>query len=397
MRIALFTPTNFYSQDITEIPSGIAVYTRGLAEALSSKGHEVTIIGIYEDMPLMHPNHYFYKDFIEVFLLPPTHNNFYLGSMIHEFLLGNHHDVIEAHQFRYPLLIEQMVGGTPTVVRYASDFMDSISFGRSDFTSGPKASIPEADFFPILKKSLAWSEHLSERLVIGNAESVLCAGVKMVQRAASLSQSVYELPLGISKVRHGACYYGDEKILISVSRMSDPRKGAELIPRILKGIPKHTLVNIVGECGPRDADLVKEIKDSHPHVAIFGSPVSDDELAALYDEAGCVIVPTKSESFGYVLLEPLSYGKPVICFDQDDPSKTSWPLLRLGDWRNPDSYNVVPKVFGIAMDYYGQEENREKLVSFAENFLWDKLVDKYVQVYTESISRAILKGKVRGL
>jgi glycosyltransferase involved in cell wall biosynthesis len=396
MKIALFTPTNFYSEDITEIPSGIAVYTRGLAEALANLGHTVTVIGIFEDMPLLHSNHYFYKDFIEVFLLPATQNNYLLSSMVHEFLLGNHHDVIEAHQFRAPLLVEQLVGGTPTVVRYASDFMDSISFGKSDFNSGPKSSLPEVDFFPVLKKSLAWSEHLSERLVIGNSDAVLCAGTKMVQRAATLSQNIFELPLGISKVYQDSSFMENE-VVISVSRFSDPRKGAELVPRILRELPKNIMVTIVGECGSRDATLINEIKASHPNVAITAKPISDDELSTLYRQCSCVIVPTKSESFGYVLLEPLAYGKPVICFDQDDSSKTTWPLLRLGNWRRPESYKSVSKVYDYAMSFYAQEQNRESLISFAENFLWDTLVDKYVQVYTEAISRAILKGRVRGL
>jgi glycosyltransferase involved in cell wall biosynthesis len=397
MKIALFTPTNFYSSDVTEIPSGIAVYTRGLAEALTKKGHQVTVIGIYEGMPIGAHNHYFYFDEIEVFLLTATHNNFYLSSMLHEFLLGNPHDVIEAHQFRAPLLVEQLIGGTPTVVRYASDFMDSISYGRSDFNSGPQSSLPESDFFPVLKKSLAWSEHLSERLTISHADAVLCAGVKMVQRAAQISQRAYELPLGISKVHKDTLFYEDERVLVSVSRMSDPRKGAEFIPRLLRGIPQHIMVNVIGECGPRDDALVAEIKDAHPNVVIYGSPVSDSELDTLYSECSCVIVPTKSESFGYVLLEPMAYGKPVICFDQDDPSKRNWPLIRLGDWRKSETFSAVSKAFTHATEYYSHQENRESLYSFAETFLWDRLVDKYVQVYTEAISQSILKGRIRGL
>jgi phosphatidyl-myo-inositol dimannoside synthase len=96
-----------------------------------------------------------------------------------------------------------------------------------------------------------------------------------------------------------------------VGRMSQEEryKGHDLLidvwPKVRIGVPAARLVVAGG--GDDIGRLRQRVHDAGLDTAIeFTGPVSAEELAALYRDAACFVLPSRNEGFGFVLLEAMS-------------------------------------------------------------------------------------------
>lgn len=114
----------------------------------------------------------------------------------------------------------------------------------------------------------------------------------------------------------------EPRSLLSVSRIStaEPTKGhayvIEALPGILARFP-DAVYHIVGDGDGRPAleRLVRE-RGLSQNVRFHGL-VSEDELIRRYQACELFILPSRLEGFGFVFLEALAYGKPVIAGRED--------------------------------------------------------------------------------
>lgn len=388
MHIALVTNDIDFGSD-ERIPSGMSVYTRGLAEALIRVGHKVSVlIPVQEDSVKKS-----YWDGDDVPAVVPlivsrrlgTLSGFMeFGSAVHEWCTINRPDVIEAHQFEGTLFVEQALGGVPTVVRYASDTLDSAAVGG---ISVQKVS-----------RSGVWDKHLLEILTVKNADLVLCGGSRQAARADALgAKLMLELPLGIDDFDYTECPLTERAkshVLVLVTRFDDPRKGGEFVYPILSSIPPEYTVSIVGELDQSKRMALLEGAPRRPGVVnwIF-DPLTTPDLHRLMDDTCATIVPTKSESFGLSLLQPMAFGRPTICFVQNDPTKREWPLWNLGP-ASAESCRSIRTMLKTASD--PPKSLDTDLVKFAAQYKWSALVDRYVQAYERAAASALISGRTRG-
>jgi len=111
-------------------------------------------------------------------------------------------------------------------------------------------------------------------------------------------------------------------------------------------------------------------------------------------------VPTKSESFGLVLLEPMAYGTPVVSFylESDDPSKRHWPLLRMGPWSDDSCVDkALPKIVELLGSEGKYVDHCSDCLNFAQEHRWSERLDGYLEAYNRAIANAILKARTRGI
>lgn len=109
--------------------------------------------------------------------------------------------------------------------------------------------------------------------------------------------------------------------ILFVGRL-DKRKGFKYLlsayETVKRAVPEVRLI-AVGGFGPEEAAEFEEFTDEHrlPDVHLVGR-VSDDDLRSYYHTCDVVCVPsTGFESFGYVLIEGMAAGKPVVASDID--------------------------------------------------------------------------------
>ncbi|OOG67948.1 glycosyltransferase family 4 protein, partial [Algoriphagus sp. A40] len=89
--------------------------------------------------------------------------------------------------------------------------------------------------------------------------------------------------------------------------------------------------------------LVSDLKLTN-HIKFLGH-LSGDEKFRLIQESRCLILPSKSENFGNVVLESLMMGTPVIV-----SKGTPWEILedrKVGFWINSDSESIANSLYLI--------------------------------------------------
>lgn len=101
---------------------------------------------------------------------------------------------------------------------------------------------------------------------------------------------------------------------------AEPRKGLDVLVRAMAHpeLTELTLV-VAGPAGWGDVsvDALARAAGVGERTTVTG-PVSDGDLAALYEAAQVMAVPSRAEGFGLPVVEAMSYGVPVVT--SDDPA-----------------------------------------------------------------------------
>ena len=151
----------------------------------------------------------------------------------------------------------------------------------------------------------------------------------------------------------------------------EPRKN---LPLLVEGFRRSGLdceLRVAGEAGWGDVDVAGD------RVRLLGR-VGDDELAALYRGARCLVYPSTYEGFGLPVLEAMAAGTPVVCpagppYDEfaDGVGVTCDPL-------DPDSIAAAIRdasTSGAELGPRGQER--------AAAFSWARTARATLEVYRE--------------
>lgn len=171
-------------------------------------------------------------------------------------------------------------------------------------------------------------------------------------------------------------------IIISIAELHE-RKGLkhliEAIPKIVKKFPNIKLV-IVGE-GPDRQNLEKLIKklDIEKHVVLIGT---QKEIPKLLKSSDILVLPSRREAFGFVLLEAMITGIPVIA------SKVGG-ISEIIDNKNGllvESENPE-KLSAALIDLIGNPKKRQKLAAAGhktvlEKFTTKKMAEEYEREYS---------------
>jgi len=310
MRIALLTHA-FPPHGL----SGIGRYVEDLAGGLARLGHEVVVFAVYKNEQEISENRSGYR----IEWLPDVGNSsslpfwrllrltFRLNSKLKELHRNHAFDVIEAPNTWAPAL--------------------AVFWGelRRHTLRVTRLSTPRAWFeqrVPWLPRLTEWLEYLqvaASDLVISNTRENL-----------ELSRRLYPIQNKITHVvYHGIPDPGPPSIIhnqrppsiLFIGRM-EPRKGfdvlAEAWPRVLDAFPTAVL-HAVGEDlpGPLDEASFFEwatrglTKKQQSQIRYHGK-VDDDHRNQLLSSADIVVVPSRYESFGLVILEAMAREKPVV-------------------------------------------------------------------------------------
>ncbi len=135
--------------------------------------------------------------------------------------------------------------------------------------------------------------------------------------------------------------------------------------------------------GPDQDEIGKAIiKKINPENKIFlhDAIFSEKEKFKIFKESDIFILPTKSENFGYVVLESLSAGLPVLT-----TNKTPWNNIVESDagWIIDDNELsleiMLRKIFTLDKnDFQIKSVNALKL---SKQYLWDTVLPKYISFY----------------
>ena len=140
----------------------------------------------------------------------------------------------------------------------------------------------------------------------------------------------------------------NDKVILTISRLakSEKYKGYDKVIRALPAIvkeiknAKYILVGN-GDDGPRIEQLIKDLKMGN--YVVRPGYIPEEELVDYYNLCDVFAMPSKGEGFGFVFLEALACGKPVIAGNQDG-SVDAVLNGELGILVNPDNIDEISEV-----------------------------------------------------
>ncbi len=129
---------------------------------------------------------------------------------------------------------------------------------------------------------------------------------------------------------------------------------------------------VVGD-GPHLATLQRKYQD-----AIFTGAKFGDELGRHYASADVFVFPSKSDTFGLVLLEAMSSGVPVAAFPVTGPID----LVRIGETGFLDHNLAAAAMRALSLD-------RAKARAYALNFSWAIAAEQFLANLTTAHEAAL--------
>jgi glycosyltransferase involved in cell wall biosynthesis len=177
-----------------------------------------------------------------------------------------------------------------------------------------------------------WIKSLLKRYFLSLCDRVFCYGVRAAEYVQGFgvpkSKCVFRcqaasLPLGydargVPALRIQAQRLASEPMFLYVGRLS-PEKGITTFLKAMKGvlalIPAARF-KLVGD-GPMKGELEALASTLGINASVeFSGSVRPTDVANIYGEASCLVLPSISEPWGLVVNEALSYGCPVLVSDR---------------------------------------------------------------------------------
>jgi glycosyltransferase involved in cell wall biosynthesis len=274
--------------------NGIETYTRHLVSALAGAGHEVFVADRSPGDPLTGPSS-------RAIRLPPRNWAIWRAAGPFEAVragggLRRAVDDIapDLVHVTYPELAPRV--SVPMVVTVWHPERGILHRARTSRSRGERAK---------LGALFAASDRIAVRRSAGVA-----ATTRTVARALGESSRVVWIPpfLPDSAVRAPASTRSHDCLMVA-GKLDDPRKGLALAigaVELLRRDDPTTRLVLIGGWG-------SGAPPSLPDFCEVRGSIPPDELGRAMREAGCLLMPSVFEEFGYVGLEALAAGTPVAC------------------------------------------------------------------------------------
>lgn len=187
----------------------------------------------------------------------------------------------------------------------------------------------------------------------------------------------------------------NKKVLFSASRFVK-KKGIvyfieNVLPEILK--KEEKILYLLAGDGPEKSAINRTIERSgyQDSVKLLGLVRSASALEKLYAASDVFIMPNRvvsgdAEGFGIVALEAALCGLPIVAFGVDGVGQSVMDGKTgvLVPQDRPDIFaGEVIKTLRVSGDGYDKRKERRRCV--IDNFSWDGIINKFLDVYTEFI------------
>lgn len=297
------------------IPSGGGpeTYVLNISNWLISKGHRVSVIATDGVMPLD-------PRVFQVAIKLPLNLHYFAGKILGSFQgaalvlrarekEGQVFKLLKKIEASNPVDIVEVIEGIP-VTRLKKFWKTVVRIHGSDWTFRhycKDSAINDAQLINLEKKQLfdasgvvAFSRHSAEHV------SVMCSfPYKNIRIIPGSMDVVQEMP-------QRAKY---QNSILFVGRL-EPRKGADVLCSAMEKIwaryPETELYFLGREAGLTKYELLNLIPEKFRDRLRFMGFVSRKLLAEYYAKAALYVAPTQHETFGYTILEAMSFGVPIV-------------------------------------------------------------------------------------
>lgn len=183
----------------------------------------------------------------------------------------------------------------------------------------------------------------------------------------------------------------DEKIILNVGRIH-PMKNLEFLGRVFKKLQFNSedkLKLIIA--GPDHHAYAKQLKQYFKQLGIaqdtvFMGEVIGQQKENLYLACDMFALPSHSENFGFVVIEALAAGLPVVVSD-----KTPWSAVneaRVGYCLPLEEEIFVEKMQALLKNEDCLRESGKRALQFSRQYAWENINQRMIECYQKVIAKA---------
>lgn len=233
-----------------------------------------------------------------------------------------------------------------------------------------RTGISAERFWPVLRRF-----HAPSRAVLVATESLQAelkqrGFTRLARWTRGIDQSVFS-PTGY---QHPAMRNLPKPVLLSVGRVA-PEKNLEAL--LDADVPGTKVV--VG-----DGPALARLRARYPE-ALFLGKLLGEELAAAYRSADCFVFPSKTDTFGLVVIEALACGTPVAAYPVQGPIDILGPDGRGTAESLSTAAGVLCNDLGTAIESACRIE-RGSAARLGEAYTWERATDLFVQVLSQALA-----------
>eukprot|EP00884_Botryococcus_braunii_P001798 jgi/Botrbrau1/11619/Bobra.0209s0010.1 len=151
----------------------------------------------------------------------------------------------------------------------------------------------------------------------------------------------------------------DKVVLTYVGRLG-AEKNLEVLKPLLERMPSNVCLSFVGD-GPARPDLEKLFQGLPVH---FTGMLKGEELASAYASADIFMMPSETETLGFVALEAMASGLPVVCVAAGGLVDIVTQPGKIGYLYEPNNYE---QMYEYALQLVQDSEARKKMGSDARD------------------------------
>lgn len=171
----------------------------------------------------------------------------------------------------------------------------------------------------------------------------------------------------------------DNKIISWTGRISNPQKGIDYLAEIAANIPEGWKISVAGD---GDIDFLKEclLKNGAEDKVILRGSLSGEKLKQHYLNSSIYLMTSRFEGFGLVLVEAMSFGLPIVAFEQSG----SKYVLESGKFgiltKNGDIESIVEELTELTTNPVKREMYQKKSLKRLEDFNIDKVSEAWKSI-----------------
>lgn len=373
MRIGLVSPYSF------DVPGGVQLHVRDLADYLARSGHAVSVLAPADDDAGQAPW------FVSAGRAVPVRYNGSVARLafgpltaarVNRWLERGRFDVLHVH--------EPVSPSVSMLALWAFDGPVVATFHTSTVRSRALLAA-----HPLLRPGL---EKITGRIAVSQAARETVAR-HLGGDAAVVPNGVYVEQFASAPHNPRWCGAPGRPTIAFLGRMNEPRKGLDVLVRALPAvIERHPGVRLL-VAGPGEAAEVVRGLDAATtaHIEFLGM-ISDADKASLFASVDAYVAPnTGGESFGIILVEALSAGAPVVASDLEAFARVLDGGRCGALFATGDATALASRLCGVLDDGELRADLRQRGQQRARIYDWDAVARHIVTVY-ETVASAHAAG-----
>lgn len=217
---------------------------------------------------------------------------------------------------------------------------------------------------------------------IKEADQVICLTKKDKVKFSEINENTVSIynPLTIPN-DHDNISKLQNKSIVFIGSLEIKKKGLDYLIEIGKKIEPGWKIYVAGN-GPDKNKFIKFIKKNHlENVIILKGSLNDNELTDLYLSSSIFISTSRWEGFGLVLTEAMSFGLPIISFDNNGPSE----ILQNGEYgiliENGNIEDFTEKLNQLINNYTLRKKYQQKSLIRAEEFRLKNIIKEWEKLF----------------